>query len=377
MIDEKAYRRTKGLADNPTDILRNAILELTDIQMQLSKDRKAYKELFYLLHNDLYADNYVKLKDLLDPDNSLLYNKMKVPEELKGAFKNAFNAINNSQNYPNLNYLLSRNNYQQRSSAVNQPDFLDSADLAYYMPYPEDENGQAFTDQDNPTYVPTVIEDENRADYGYGYKEENGQWNTYITDDNYAQQNSTIQVTTLIGEIHINPNGDNQDDDITIIPPDQATYCANFRGDDHPYNHLVILGHLQLTEQLDPWVGLYNSGGSELIFLRIDSEELIPLDGQHIELTTGQVARYFRVDLRRREIKKMRRDNTFKWIGAQWDINWECSEPVHEQGFLVYELDNRREFHFDFGEISFELNSQNISADIDITLELPSGDDVV
>lgn len=181
---ESAYVRNKGLASSQEEILRNAILELTEIQKKINSV-EAYRELFMLLHNDYYVDNYVLLKDLLNPDESPLYKHVELNANQKGFYKKAFENVFDPSLYPNLDYVL---NISQHYKSTNQPD------LAFYMPYPEDENGVPFTETDIPTYVPTVVTDENLADYGYGYKEENGQWNTYITDDNYALQNATINL---------------------------------------------------------------------------------------------------------------------------------------------------------------------------------------
>lgn len=263
-IDESLYTMSHQLESEPSELVRNAILEMTEILKNIKGE--GYQELFALLHNQYFLEGNVGLKDLLNPETSPIYNKTEINPELKGKFKETFYQLFDPKRYPNLHAIIQRHHYSYRSSS--QPDFLNSADVYFYMPYPEDDNGNAFSDNDKPTYVPAVTD----ADAGYGWKENNNnEWERVATNDDYAANNATIIVEPNTPQNLRPPVDDNtgigpdHDIDPSYLDSLVQRQCQNL--ENGTLVRSVYLGHIQVRVQFDRYISFTgNGGGSEMRF---------------------------------------------------------------------------------------------------------------
>ena len=346
-IDESLYVMSHQLESKPDALLRNAMLEMTDLMKNMDED--GYKELFALLHGKYYLEGYVGLKDLLYPNMSPLYAKAEVNPELKGKFRDAFYRLFDANRYPNLNAILQRHQVARRSNT--QPDFMNSADVYFYMPYPEDDNGNPFTDSDNPTYVPAVTE----ANEGYGWKEDNnGEWQRVVTNDDYGSSHATIIVepntpqNLSAAEAGGAIGGDPTNDiDHALLDSLRRRQCRNL--ENGTLRRSVFLGHLQVRKQFDKWLSLTgNGGGSEMYFGSVWTRSHIMQDPNNPrDVDVYQFDTSFLIYLPRKEINQMRKDfrnngcyhlTKFRWVGAVWLPDWKCKQE--EVLFAIWEDDN-------------------------------------
>jgi len=334
--DKALYEITYKLGEDPEEILRQAILELTEINQEISTD--AHRELFSLLKNHYYKDYYVGLNDILSLKEDL-YKSSEVPSGLKGKYRISFFEIFNESKYPNLAYILNLNNEYQQRTSTNHPQFLNQIDLFFYMPYEENDNGTLFTEDQSLTYVPAVTD----SNSGYGWIEQSdGSWVSVPTNDDYAAQNPTIIVTherpqDLVGH----GNNDLDDDAIRYLDSIAQVICNNM--ENQILFRQVFVGHAILKRQMDAYISFTrNGGGSEIVIGRVGSRE-------HVLHTTSsdpdvninafdEVQQYY---FPRSVIRKAKKGKPggVKWLGMLWDINWECGSPF-EQGIVVYEADN-------------------------------------
>ncbi len=342
------YEISGVLENSSRERMRNAILELSTMK-ELFTDKKVVSEIYYLSSNKVYKDYYVSLKDLLEPENSKVYSKSKLPVQYKGAFKNKFKSIlsNKSQNkYPNLNYLINNLN---NNTKQNEEDWFETAEIVFYIPYFKDEDTKSLEiDADEYTIVPAVME----ADEAIGYKYTTGNDNveTVMTNDDYAQDNLTIIVQP-------------ENTQSIIMPPEDGGgpignnsgnlyngLCSDLVGPNQKYVRQVFVGHGKLIKQYDKWVSLTgNGGGSEIIIARVGSREYLEYRNDGKDVIINNFSDQVQIDFSRKDIRNKKK----KWLSVLWDANWECSDPIHEQLFVVYEEDKTDPINFEFSGIKW------------------------
>lgn len=343
-IDKRLYETDGVLGKTEEEIWRKAILELTMINKLISKD--AYSELYYLLHNDYYIDSYVRLKDLLNPKKSIVYENSNIPSDFIGKFSEDFNKYFDSKIHPNLDYLLRREQFQGRSTAL--PNFLSNADIFYYQPYKENDNNEIFSFEESITYVPAVLD----GNEGYGYVENvDGTWREEIINDDYMANNNTIIIEPGNTQQRMAPTDpDGGSGGASSSGNQYYGDCSKLEGTNHQYVRQVFVGHARLKHQYDACISFTgNGGGSEIIIARVGSREYLEYTNDGHDVTVTNFSDQFQKYFTRREIRR----ETWLWLGSLWDANWECSNPIHEQLFVVYEDDNTDPIDLDFSGIKW------------------------
>ncbi len=332
--DKDLYKIHYKLGKTSEEILRQAILELTEVNKKISKE--GYLELRYLLKNNYYKDYYVGLNDLLSL-NEEVYKSTKCPDNLKGKYLSSFNIVFNELKYPNLAYILSSSNgnYQRSSS---HPQFLNQDGLFFYMPYQENDDGIPFSNNANPTYVPAVAD----SQAGYGWiKQSDDTWYMVATDDNYAASTPTIIVTVeRSGDLEGGTPGE-PDIDYDYLDSIARVTCNNL--ENQTLLRQVFVGHAILKKQMDAYISFTRNGdGSEIVIGRVGSREHVLNTTSNdpdvnIDYFDSMAQFYFPRSVIRKA--KKGKPGGVKWLGMLWDINWECGSPF-EQGMVVYEADN-------------------------------------
>jgi hypothetical protein len=147
--------------------------------------------------------------------------------------------------------------------------------------------------------------------------------------------------------------------------------CDALEGSDKEYIRQVWVGHSKLIEQYDAWISFSgNGGGSEIIIGRTDSREHLEFTNDGDDVVVSSLDESFRKTFSRKDIRKEK----WKWTGAIWDFNWECSDPVHEQLYLVYEDDNTDAIDFDFSGI--EWGDETYGA-VNLETEIRTKDEII
>lgn len=396
------YLASGELEIESKEIIRNGVLEMTELTKIIKTNYPlAYQELFELLKSRFYVEPYVGLHELIDPNSAIIYLETEINSSIVGSFKQAFEIEVNEKSgrFPNLEYIsLRRPNLNNQMRSTSNPedfdlDFYDAATIAFYAPYIEDLNDIEFDIEDNLTVVPGVID----ADTGLGYKQlSNDSWVNITVNDDYAENNFTLIVepnnfdscgnsTFLSAQI-----SDEFPDALQNYQPcfvadggiggnggtttQSNTYngeCSKLVGFGNEYVRQVFVGHSVLKKQYDKLISFTgNGGGSEIIIARVGSREYLEYtnDGNDVVVNnfSDQLQKYYS----RKDIRKKRS----KWIGALWDPNWECSEPIHEQLFVVYEDDNTSPIDLDFSGI--EWGDETYGA-VDLEYEVRTKDEII
>lgn len=353
-----AYQQSNILELNPKERMRNAVLEFTELQKVIHKNKGAFMEIYHLTDNDVYIDNYCSLSDLLNPNTANVYKKSNVPSKYVGEFKKAFETelSNNEQAYPNLNYVVaslnSQNNEAKNNTNSNLDGFYNNADLTFYIPYKTNDEDVIIDPYDGTTYVPGVIDAMEAL--GYKYNADTEEFDEVVTNDDYANSKMTViiepnssNVLTMWTE-NLSSGGGSSSGSTT--PNIYTGDCDDLKGTDNDYIRQVWVGHSKLKKQYDNWISFSgNGGGSEIIIGRTDSKEHIEFTNDGADVVVTSMDNTFQQNFSRKDIRKKR----WKWTGTIWDFNWECSEPIHEQLYLVYEDDNTDAIDFSFDGIEW------------------------
>ena len=362
-LDKSIYTKSNKFELNSKERMRNAILELIELQKNINNNLDARKELSLLLKNKYYVDHYVGLIDILYPNESKsLYEKSNIPKNLIGKYSEAFfNEINKErESYSNLKYIVNKkkNLISTNKNSDFDLNYYDIATIQFYAPYIEDMNDIEFDDESNATYVPGVID----SDFGLGYKNINNEWSEITIDDNYANNNRTI----IIEPATFNPCGAVQP--VMSIEPveenNQNSNCYTYTGTTSTTNpnynpnpqypptyypdcdrlsnqssngwiREVKWGHGKLKHQYDKLISFTgNGGGSELMLCRKGSKDYLVIDSTG-NFNNSQWDVLKEVYFSRKEIRK----KTAKWLAINWDTNWECNTGLYEQVMCVWEAD--------------------------------------
>lgn len=389
-IDMSRYKRSGKLESQNEEIVRNAILELTELSKKALMNSEISLELGSLIDNEFYVDKVVSISDLLNYNTSLVYKYADVPHSAVGKYADFFykETSTNKEEYPNLLFLVSRESNQGLLKNASD-DFYQNAQITYYMPYDEDDNGNLFDTTLTPTLVPSVID----ADAGLGESYINGQWGTVMSDDDYAANNFTLiinptfdpcsggafAVSTIAAEVEGIPVDCDNISSGSIggsgnsSPANVYTGNCNELDLGEGYIRQVFIGRAKNVngKQFDKFLSLSgNGGGSEIRYCRADSQQAIDIDSLGNYTTTQWDTRVSQYWTR----KQIRKENVRK-VSSLWDENWEC-HGTHEQLFVIYEDDNVGDLFID-QQLEFELGDETYAATIDVTIQNRSKDDAI
>lgn len=370
------YEKSGELETKSKEIARNAVLELIDLQKIIHINQSAFMEIYHLTDNEFYIDNYCTLSDLLNPNTSGVYKKSKVPMRYLGEFKKAFEAETSKhpELYPNLIYVSNKLNAKNQDSDFNIEDFYADADLTFYIPYKTDDNEVIIDPYDGTTYIPGVIDA--MEGLGYKYNEDTEEFEEIITNDDYANSKMSVIIEpnhavylTMYDDTYDNSGSGSGSGNVN---PNQYTGdCDDIVGSPKDYIRQVWVGHAKLKEQYDAWISFTgNGGGSEIIIGRTDSREHLEFTNDGDDVVVNSLDESFRKTFSRKDIRKKRK----KWLGAIWDFNWECSDPVHEQLYLVYEDDNTSPIDFDFSGIKW---GDDTYGEVSLEMQVRTKDEII
>lgn len=360
------YLKSGRLGSDSEDIMRNAILEFSDMLKELRVHDDAYKELFYLFQNTHYVDHYVGLEDLLNHETALIYEQVDTNLFTKGSFKTFFNnEMDRTPNlYVNLNHVL-----KNRMELADETDddqklslFYEIARITLYAPnLINSETDGTFNDTDLFTIVPGVVDGDEGL--GYQFNDDLNTWGDITANENTADNNFTIIIepnffcnqspVPMLAETYtegpcamwagglVDPN---------IPTGNQYTgNCVDI--EDGDYIRQVWIGHITVFKQYDNWISFTgNGGGSELQFTRTDSREHVEDLPNDSNVDVFEFDERVEVYVTRYAINKKRE----RWYSIFWDFNWECATPTHEQLLLIYEKDNTSPIDFDFSGIEWQ-----------------------
>lgn len=348
------YTKSGVLETSSKEIVRNGILELTDLMKEITSNKEVITELYESINNHYYKENYITLNDLIFFKESNAYKKASIPINHQGNFKRELlNELkNNSKKYPNLNFLVKKSGNEK---TLKNDSFYDLAEITFYIPYLKNDDDILINPYKSTTFVPAVID----ANKGLGYKL-NSNTNTYekvLTDDDYANQQMTIIIQPIITSRPPYPDGgdngpyggggnNNTGGGNTITPNQYTGNCNSLEPKAHDgYIRQVFIGHARINNkrQYDAWISFTdNGGGSEIRIGRLSSRESIGIDSLG-NISANQWNNVVAVDFSRREIRKQQK----KWVGSIWHKNWQCKGEIHEELFGVWEEDTEGDIVLD------------------------------
>ena len=372
---EDSVEREDVSIKSSREIMKKAILELTEIQQRVTEnDYDSFMEIYYLSKNDYYKDNYVFLSDLLNPNNSDIYQKCKIPKEYVGKYKQEFYQVFNKKEYPNLSDVINRNTKNLKN--INSNNFYDLAKISFYIPYLLNDNNTELQ-VSNITYVSGIKD----ADEAKGVKFVGGKWETVLADDDYSSENLTTIIepnTQLSLRMMMGgglDGGSGGGSGSGTPPPNSYTGdCDNLIGTNATYIRQVFIGHARLNHQYDHYISFTgNGGGSEIRIGRVSAEDHIPIDtntsGTHVNV--NDFDNYFERYFSRRDIRK---GNTV-WIGSLWDRNWKCNDVASENLIAIWESDNT-ESEVTFNNLNLTVWDQQIIS-VDGSISVKTNDDII
>lgn len=348
----------ENLPSAPENNERKALLiEVKDLLKETYKNPNALKEVNAAIRTKYYWDEQVLLRDLLNPDKSLLYQRPGMLQITKGSFARTFSALLNSNKYPQtVKYVASFSNAASNTRTASG----ESDAVAIYFPYSENFPGEPAS----PTLVAATID----ADSGPGeepYTCDAGTcYQDVIVDDEYAQD-QPVNIIQLI-----DPN----DPGLVYIPPATSqnlstaidTTIITGAGLQDTVRQ-VFIGKAMLKRNYDALISFTkNGGGSEIVFCRASGYLQMNTSNQ-----VNQNQNFDRVaaTFSRGEIEGVFtfaqlgllgiafNDPRWKTVNTQWDNDWKPQN--FEQVFAIYEEDNRGEITTS-GTLSTTLDSLGI-----------------
>lgn len=330
-------------ASQDIEIKKNAIIELTELSKVLMESKSVRDELFLLGVVDYYADQYIPLRDLLNPEESQLYRKAKIPSEIKGSYKRAYerNLDSRPNDFRNLRLL----DHSILGNAKNGTSYTYNG-LSYYCPYCLDYSQNSF----NPTLVPELTD----ADSGPGYEPSSSGYTNTTVNDSYAESTPTL----LIGPDN-EPSIKDEPDFGGSGNSNHGTGCRCTQ------IRQVFVGHVRLHEQYDRFISFTGNGGSsEIRVLRVGDPLARDNSGDLMSDAAPDIAS---IDISRRDI---RRENWI-WAADLWDNDWGC-EP-YEQMLIIFEEDTEEDVSI-AGSIAVDSIA---SASASLFIQVRTQDDII
>lgn len=324
-------------------VLAHRFDQITDIIRKIYRDPKVREEVSLAIFSNYYVDEVVKLKDLLHPDKSPLFQTAKLTKSLeahqidKNLFASRFFDVLEKGNYPGLRQFLDsacayNDSYNQASRATSSyrvapidPEAggggsTGGTDVTIYYPYSEN-----FVNEPNAPLSTLTAHGELDGDYG---TDPNG--NTVWIDDDYAE----IHPTQIIGM----NGGDYTSEDGNPGTPVQPA---------NPQDTIfeVFVGFVKCKKQYDRFISLSGNGGASEIHICRGSAYLALDSTGHVPHGTFDEVE---IEFRRKEIKKCRKYiDYFKKVFAIWDPNWKWQN--REQVFAIYEEDTDPQVNLQMG----------------------------
>lgn len=367
-------RSPADLVDNQYgELLKNAIIELTELSKGMFQNDAVREELFALARTDYYYDHYVGLWDVMHPESSPLYLKSGLSGEGEGAIKGYIQKEltgKHSANYQHLLYYVTK----PYNNAGKEDRYFDRAELYFYVPYVVDYQLATFY----PSLLPAIVD----ADKAMGYQPHAGGYSAILIDEDFAENNPTVIITgedpnnvvTTTSSFFPPPPGGGDGDDPDGDPDNPGgggSGGSGGSGCDENAIHQVHFGWYQLTNQMDALVSLTgNGGGSELVVSRVDGYLRRDSDGDIEE--TNQLTLHT-INISRRHIRKKK----WGWVGGMmWDTDWECDN--YEQAFVVWEEDNEGTRTFE-GSLSTRIRqgSSYVNGEVGFEVEVITKDEII
>lgn len=329
------------------------------IMSEVSKKPEVIDFINQSIAAEYYQDERILLKDLWNPEQSkALQNYVKV-KSIKNLslFRDVFQDIYKNDKYPQAKSFS--NNLEKSNEDIIS--YLLSNDVSIYYPYSKSEEKRNNKSSIESTTISYNTVEEQDSNIGY-LMDKTGTLQTVIVDDAYATQNRTYIVsqegfdgnnnliisegggggsTTPSNPLYPSPN--QPDPDIYYTPnpnkdgdPDLPTYKKV---------HLIKIAEVQLKEQLDPFFGLKNSGGSEVVFVRAQAFF------QNAANPTAGVGDLVMPELffTRQAIK----DHRWVAMNSVIDSDWVLAES--QNIFGAYEADNAQEKIKITGKVKFKI----------------------
>ena len=312
-----------------------------------------------LVKEDQTKSAKVHFADLLEPEKSTLSNYRAYDVQ---SFSTAFREIFSSAEYPGAKKFSTGN---ARTSSAALEEFLKKDGGSIYMPYAED-----LDENELPTI--TFASVENSGDRVKGFRivanKAGARTNKYaleevMVDDDYSAEHQTWviqpddQQQYLIALEPADPyaggggGGGYTGGGSTGSGDGGSTGCT----DPDKFEVLQVkIGYLKVTDQYDPYVGLFNSGESEMVFFRGS----VAYDPNSKE-TTG-VPFTQQISVSRSDIRNER------WVVKNqiWDPNW--TEKETQQVLGIYEWDDTDSKVKISGEAKAKVSSKVEGAEVEI-----------
>jgi hypothetical protein len=266
------------------------------------KDPKVREEVSGLISSGFYTDEFVTLKDLLNPGTSKAYQtaKFKKMNIEAGVFEKRYKEEFDKR-------------YTTNTAMKSGFDYFEENGITIYWPYSE-EFSPSFQ-----AYNFTIVAADRDADSGPGqiFAGYGGDgkpiYNTVTVDDDYAFVNPT-QIVGIAEKIPEETGGDS-------LPPPPPTVTID----------RVFNGYSRLAQNYDRLISFTgNGGGSEMKICRISG--YLQVVNQQVTSFSGDV---ISKEYTRRDVKKKK----FVNIYSVWDADWVVGN--NEQSYAVYEEDNQ------------------------------------
>ena len=339
----------------------------TEVFKELYKNKNNIKIVTAAIYSKTYTDESVLLKDLLYPQNSLLFNNknfIKISNtlgiKLEDLSKNFFEIVSKKNDndfkafLQNLNVKsdLNLNTNSLQTQSYYNGGYGDQVSI--YYPYSDmfiDDNGN-YNYYAPITTVATATAD---ADQGWASQPYylNGVlqgYNQVLIDDAYVEQNATH----IIGINGIEAY--EYETSASIIPIEVANIGTR-----------VYLGEVICKNQYDPLISFTgNGGGSELRYLRL-SAYLKPVN-QQVTAAADEISK----DFSRSDIKKRR------WLRIMsiWDADWKSGNDEQILGIYKDDTEGTKDFT---GSLSTDLDSLGLPIKGSVTYKhsIKTQDDII
>lgn len=309
--------------------------QLSQILQEVYQNADALKELNEAIYTEYYSDERVALKDLLNPDESELYNTSKSlrSSSIKSSFKEAFEEI--------VDKKLDKNS---RTSGEDFEDYLIKNGVSIYFPYSDNFKNKAITS------LTIVVPKEKETDEGNGTLVNGINKKTVIVNDEYAKKYPTHIIVAEAKKAQKNTNSIDKNVKIAAV-------------------NRVYFGQMAFRRQYDPLIGFFNSGGPDFKLFRI-SGYLSVVGGA----VTAPAADTKPVDPKRGDI------NTNIDVFWLWDTDWVTANT--NQVLAIYEDDDSNKDVTFTGTIGTTLktsatSSNTTNGSIGYTMKFKSDDEII
>jgi hypothetical protein len=290
--------------------LLNRLDQVSMILLEIYEDSLVREEVNAAIATGFYKDERILLKDLLRPEESLIYKDAAFSGRRKFAkplFAERFRNALNSGKYLNANKFSSAG---RRMSAQQTEDYFIQNNVSIYYPYSEEGRTGRIT-----TVSSKYESDSHPGTRPYPCGDRDNPSTCYMTvtvNDDYAFSSPTH----IVG-LRAEPARTGQTTGTEI--------------------NKVFLGWIRCTKQYDRLVSLTgNGGGSEIKVVRADGYLKLS-DNQQVTSPEGVISIGSEGSIKRRDIRK----GNWVRVYAIWDWNWEVDNK--EQVLGIFEEDTQGE----------------------------------